>query len=85
MPNSPIKPYARNLSSEVMAIPVTGPVVSSDWTISQNGLRNVMACIDARLGVLLRASCRVYRPWISGSWSSSWDGMETRNEAWTDQ
>lgn len=71
-----MRPYARNLSSEVMAMPVIGPVVSSDWTISQNGLRNVMASIDERLGVRLSVSCKVYRPWMSGSCSSSWNGME---------
>jgi len=78
--NPPMRPYARNLSSEVMAMPVIGPVVSSDWMISQNGLRNVMASIDERLGVRLSVSCKVYRPWMSGSCSSSWNGMEWSDE-----
>ena len=57
--NSPISPYARNLSSDVMAIPVIGPVVSSDWMISQNGFRNVIASIVARLGALFNNSWRI--------------------------
>ena len=57
--NSPISPYARNLSSDVMAIPVIGPVVSSDWMISQNGFRNVIVSIDERLEALFNNSWRM--------------------------
>ena len=54
-----IYPYPRNLSSDDIAIPVTGPVVSSDWTISQKGLRKVVTSRSARWWVRLRMSRRV--------------------------
>ena len=38
--NQPINPYAMNLFSEVRAIPVILPLVSSDLTNSRNGARN---------------------------------------------
>lgn len=53
---SPINPYARNLSKDDIAIPVTGPVVSSDWTISQKGLRQVVTSRLARWWVRFRMS-----------------------------
>lgn len=37
-----IRPYEMNLSMDVRAIPVTGPVVSSDLIISRNGDRKVL-------------------------------------------
>lgn len=38
----PIKPYDKNLLTEVRARPVIGPVVSSERTTSRNGRRNTL-------------------------------------------
>ena len=63
-----------------MAIPVTGPVESSDWTISQNGFRNTLTLREVRSEVLFSVSCSWWSPWMSGSRSSSWNEMGTRME-----
>ena len=47
-PFSVIKLYEMNLSTDVSAIPVTGPLVSSDLITSRNGARNVLGSISLR-------------------------------------
>ena len=43
-----IKPYEINLSIDPNAMPVTGPVVSSDLIISRNGDKNVLESMSLR-------------------------------------
>jgi hypothetical protein len=60
-----------NFSREAMAIPVTGPVVSSDCTIEQKGVMKVVMSSVAKLEVMFSLSWSRYSPRIRGSWSSS--------------
>lgn len=45
-----MRPYDKNLLTEVRARPVIGPVVSSERTTSRKGLRNTLGSTSERSG-----------------------------------
>jgi len=46
--SSPISPYDKNLSTDVSASPVIGPVVSSERITARNGVRNSLGVTSSK-------------------------------------
>ena len=69
--HTPTSPYAKNLLTADIALPVIGPVVSSDWMMSQNGFRNSTTFSSLRSLSSARQSSRFDKLLTRGSWCCS--------------